>query len=81
MGCEGRQESDMMCSALSKWVDVMPFTEIRNRKRHPGLRTGDEGDIGHVSLGVLWTSEQRCLWGNECMDVALRREVWVGGGG
>lgn len=73
VGCgkiKGGQESRMRCPALSKWVDTMLFTEMGNRRGCPGLRVEDEDSLGHVSLSVLRTSEQRCPSGE-----------WVGGSG
>lgn len=41
----------MLCPV--QWVESMPLTEIQNKGRHPGLRVDDEGEVGHLSLGVL----------------------------
>lgn len=58
----------MTCSALSKWVEALPFTEIWNRGRQPCLRVEDESDVGYMS----WVS---C----ECPSrgVYWRTSVWI----
>lgn len=78
---EASQELRMTCSALSKWVEALPFTEIWNRGRQPGLRVEDESDVGYMSWVSCEMSKQRCLLENECVDLALGGEVWAGGGG